>query len=41
MIWKCQNDAKYTCVEPRDGHQDDINYQTTPLDQKLWINNLP
>lgn len=41
LIWKCQNDAKYICVEPWDGHQDDINYQTIPLDQKPWINKLP
>nr|WP_245938592.1 aldose epimerase [Spiroplasma phoeniceum] len=40
LIWKCQNDVKYICVEPWDGHQDDINYQIIPFDQKLWINKL-
>ncbi|KAF0850301.1 MAG: aldose epimerase [Spiroplasma poulsonii] len=40
LVWKCQNDAKYICVEPWDGHQDDVNYATTPFDQKPWINHL-
>lgn len=40
LVWKCQNDAKYICVEPWDGHQDDVNYNTTAFDQKLWINHL-
>ncbi|AHF58080.1 aldose epimerase [Spiroplasma eriocheiris] len=40
IIWKCNDDAKFICVEPWDGHQDVVNYENTPLDEKPWINLL-